>query len=55
MKGRKPTREERKYINKAGFDTYKWLVQKNTLTTMYIINRDDNTETTIDKTLIEIN
>ena len=41
MKGRKPTREERKYINKAGFDTYKWLVQKNTLTTMYIINKDD--------------
>lgn len=54
MKGRKPTREERKYISKAGFDTYKWLVQKNTLTTMYIINRDDNTETTIDKTIIEI-
>lgn len=38
--GRKPTREERKIISNASFDTYKWLVQKHTSTELKIINKD---------------
>lgn len=49
MKGRKPTREERKVINKAGLDTYSWLVQKNTLTEMYVIHVDGKQKQIIKK------
>lgn len=40
ISGRKPTYEERKIINCAKLDTYKWLVQKNTPTFLQLINRE---------------
>lgn len=49
MKGRKPTREERKVIKNAGLDTYSWLVQKNTLNEMFVINVDGKEEKIIKK------
>lgn len=38
ISGRKPTREERKFIQKEGLDTYEWLIQKNTTTEMHLIH-----------------
>jgi len=52
--GRKPTREERKYIEGAGLDTWVWLVQKNTTDFMQVINKETNEEFTIDNSTIEI-
>lgn len=40
IKGRKPTREERKIIIKAGLDTYLWFVQKNTSIELYVIHKE---------------
>ena len=49
ISGRKPTYEERKFIEKAGLDTYKWLVQKNVLESMQLINRETGEIRTISK------
>jgi hypothetical protein len=49
MKGRKPTREERKTINDAGLDTWIWLVQKNTNDIMQVINKETGEEKIINK------
>ena len=40
IKGRKPTREERKIIEKAKLDTYAWFVQKNTNTELYLLHKE---------------
>ena len=40
MKGKNPTREQRKIILKNNLDSYKWLVQKDTPDKMQIIHRD---------------
>lgn len=40
IKGRKPTREERKIIEKAKLDTYTWFVQKNTNTELYLLHKE---------------
>lgn len=48
-KGRKPTREERKLIQKAKLDTYMWLVQKNTTTQLFLLNRETQEIKVIDK------
>ena len=37
--GRKPTYQERKIINKNGFDSYEWFVQKNTNEFLVIVNK----------------
>ena len=42
MKGKKPTYEERKLIERAGLDTYEWLVQKDTSSIIQLVNRDDD-------------
>ena len=49
MKGRKPTREERKIIERANLDTWVWLVQKNTIDKMQVINKDTGEEQIIIK------
>ena len=42
MKGKKPTYEERKLIERAGLDTYEWLVQKDTSSIIQLVHRYDN-------------
>lgn len=49
IKGRKPTREERKIIKNAKLDTYEWFVQKNTTTQLFIIHKETQEEKVIDK------
>ena len=49
MNGRKPTRQERRVINEAGYDTYKWLVQMNNNDYLRIVNRDTKEEVKIRK------
>lgn len=49
MKGRKPTREERKIIQNAGLDTYSWLVQKNTTNEMQVIHAETKQQKIIKK------
>ena len=49
MKGKKPTWQERKILQKAGYDTYTWLVQKNSPEFLQIINKDTKEEVRIDK------
>ena len=49
MNGKKPTREERKVLEKHGLDTYVWLVQKNTKDWMQIINSETGEVRKIDK------
>lgn len=40
VRGRKPTYEERKIIEKAKYDTYSWLVTKNTSTFLELVHRE---------------
>ena len=42
MKGKKPAYEERKLIERAGLDTYEWLVQKDTSSIIQLVHRYDN-------------
>jgi len=49
IRGRKPTYEERKFIEKAGLNTYEWLVQKSMLCSMQLINRETGEIKTISK------
>lgn len=49
MKGKKPTWQERKILEKAGYDIYEWLVQKNAPTFLQIVNRETKEEVKIDK------
>lgn len=49
VRGRKPTYEERKIIAKANYDTYTWLVTKNTSKMLEIVHRETGEVKTIDK------
>lgn len=49
MKGKKATYEERKILEKRGYDAYVWLVQKNTPTFLQIVNRETKEEVRIEK------
>lgn len=49
IRGRKPTREERKIFNENNLDTYVWLIMKNTPTFMEVVNRDTGEVKTITK------
>lgn len=40
MQGRKPRREEWKIFDKHSLDSREWLVQKSTLWTMQIVNKN---------------
>lgn len=40
MKGKNPTREQRKILFKNGLDSCNWLVQKDTPDKMQLIHRD---------------
>ena len=44
MKGKKPTYEERKLIERAGLDTYQWLIQKHTSEIIQVVNKDDKND-----------
>lgn len=37
--GKKPTREQRKYISSKGLNTENWLVTKDTPTEMHLVHR----------------
>lgn len=39
IRGRKPTREERKILSAANLDTYIWLVVKSTPTFLELMNK----------------
>lgn len=49
IRGRKPTYEERKILTTNGFDTYAWLVTKNTPTFIELMHRTTGEIKTIDK------
>lgn len=49
MKGRKPTRQERKILQSHGYDTYVWLVQMNNNDFIQIVNRETQEEAKIQK------
>lgn len=49
IRGRKPTYEERKILIANGYDTYVWLVTKNTPTFIELVHRDTGEVKTIDK------
>lgn len=49
IRGRKPTYEERKILNMKGYDTYLWLVTKNTPTFIELMHRDNGEIATICK------
>lgn len=40
VRGRKPTYEERKILAAKDYDTYSWLVTKNTSTILEIVHRE---------------
>lgn len=40
IRGRKPTREERKILAKNDLDTYEWLIQAHTTKEMKVIHRE---------------
>lgn len=46
---KKPTREQRKLIQRCGLDTYDWLVTKDTSTELVLVHRFTNTVKTISK------
>ena len=48
-KGRKPTREERKLIQKAKLNTYEWFVQKNTVTELVVLHKETQEQKIINK------
>ncbi len=52
MNGRKPTREERKIIEKANLNTWTHLVQKNTNDIMQVIDKETGKETIINKSTL---
>ena len=45
----KPTREQRKLIERCGMDAHDWFVIKDTPTEMQIVHRNNNTMQTIQK------
>ena len=48
--GKKPTREQRKVIERWGFDAHNWFVVKDTTTEMLIVHRhSDKTQRVIPK------
>lgn len=49
IRGRKPTRAERKILESNGFDTYTWLILKNTSTTIELMNSKTGEIETIEK------
>lgn len=49
IRGRKPTYEERKFLVANGYDTYVWLVTKNTPTFIELVHRDTGEVQTIEK------
>lgn len=40
IRGRKPTRDERKVLEKNKLDTYVWLIQSNNPSYLQVVNRD---------------
>ena len=48
MSGRKPTRQERKILESAGYDTYKWLVQMHNNDFLRIVNKETKEEAKIE-------
>ena len=51
MKGRKATYQERKVLEKKGYDTHIWLIQKNSPDFIQIVNRDTKEEVKLQKCL----
>ena len=49
MKGRKATYQERKILEKKGYDTHIWLIQKNSPDFIQIVNRDTKEEVKLTK------
>ena len=49
MNGKKPTFNERKILERDGYDTRKWLVQKNTSEFLQIVNKDTKEEVKVYK------
>ena len=49
MQGKKPTYEQRKFLQSKGLDTYKWLVQKDSTEWMQLINKETNEVIKVDK------
>ena len=49
IKGKKATREERKVITKHGLDSFEWLVQKNTIDYLQVVNRETKEERVLSK------
>ena len=49
MKGKKPTYNQKKFLRSKGLDPYNWLVQKNTLEYMQVVNRYSGKERVIKK------
>lgn len=47
--GKKPTREQRKLLLENDFDTYDWLVVKDTPSRMVVSHRDTGEIATIEK------
>ena len=44
MKGKNPTREQRKLLIQRGLNTLEWLVQKDTSTSMQLVHRKTGEE-----------
>lgn len=49
MQGKRPTREQRKILERNKLDTYKWLVQKDTTSQLHIINSESKEKRILSK------
>lgn len=47
--GLKPTREQRKFIEQQGLDAREWLVERNTITELVLVHRENGITRTINK------
>lgn len=47
--GQKPTVEQRKFIEEHGLDAREWLIERNTLTQLVLIHRENGMTRTIYK------
>lgn len=49
MQGKKPTYEQRKFLERNDLDTYEWLVQKDTPNFMQLVSKESGKTITIEK------
>lgn len=49
MQGKKPTYQERKILEANGYDPMEWLIQKNAVDFIQIVNRETKEEKVIQK------